>query len=120
MNWYRNNSRRHSPVANCKLNCKQFHCYRPLVLLACLAFVPSSILISADRGLCLMSQDVPSADSPTANPTSGAAPPTPGGASSPASSEVPPDESSPDAEAAQTTSHDNPGMATPLTDDTDS
>src|SRR5437773_11073468 len=68
-----------------------------------------------------MSQGVRSADSATANPTSGAAPPTPGGASSPASSEVPPDESSPDAEAApQTTSHDNPGMATPMTDDTDS
>jgi tetratricopeptide (TPR) repeat protein len=94
---------------------------RTLVLFAWLVFAQSSILISADRALCLTSQDVPAADLPTAVAPSPAESPTSGAAASPANSGMRPDESSPSPEASpEAASQDFQSVGNPLTDNHDS
>jgi hypothetical protein len=93
-----------------------------LVLLASLAFIPPSILVSADRAFCLTSQDVPSADLPITNATPAtAAPETPAAVSSPVNLEAHPNENSAAPEASpEAGSQDNPSKKNPPTSSTES
>ncbi|MBV8771044.1 MAG: tetratricopeptide repeat protein [Deltaproteobacteria bacterium] len=91
------------------------------ILVFTLAFVPLSIAIATNRGFCLTSQDVPSAELPGPNAApsdAGTAAPTPAAASSPSKSDSPPSEnySTPET-SSNAASQQNPASENPSPND---